>query len=249
MKKLLLSTLLMLPGWLYSQADLNQSFEASAVTSISLNFKYPELIQVKTWDKKQLLIKGTIMINNGENNDAFKLRSSVENGKLIINSEIEDLDNLPKKITVRKDGETYVFNTDNWNDPELKKFFKEKGSDNEYVSHGVQKEIKLEVFVPSNMELEINAKYGIVEIADYEAPLEVNAKYGGVDVKIPQSSKRDIQAKTKYGEIFTDLDVDFDRTGSTILDYDKWTIVSKKLNGGGVKCLLESKYGNVYMRK
>ncbi|GAA0893903.1 hypothetical protein GCM10009122_35830 [Fulvivirga kasyanovii] len=249
MKNLIISALLVLPGILYSQTQVNQTFDASAVRSISLNFKYPELVQVRSWDKNQLVIKGTVIINNGENDNAFKLTSVLEGDKLVINSEIENLDGLPKKITVRKNGETYVFNTDNWNDPELKQFFREHGNDHEYVSQGVHKEIKLEVFMPASMALQVNAKYGIVEILDYEAPLEVNAKYGGVDIKIPQSSRRDIQARTKYGEIFTDLEVDFDRTGSDILDYDKWTVVSKKLNGGGTKCYLESKYGNVYMRK
>lgn len=249
MKILIAITFYILPHLLCGQAEINQTFDASSARSVSLNFKYPELIKIKTWDKKQLLIKGTVDINNGENNEAFKLRSSSVDGKLIITSEIENLDRLPKKITIRKDGETYVFNTDNWNDPEIKKFFDENGRDNEYISQGVHKEIKLEIFVPVNMELQVNAKYGIVEIANFDAPLEVNAKYGGIDVNIPQTSKRDIEARTKYGEIFTDLDVDFDKTDNNILDYDKWTVVSNKLNGGGVKCNLESKYGNVYMRK
>ncbi|MBL6447314.1 hypothetical protein JMN32_13425 [Fulvivirga sp. 29W222] len=249
MKNLLIAVLFVLPGILYCQTEINQSFDASAVSSISLNFTYPELIQIKTWDKKELLIKGTVMINNGENDSAFKLKSTHDNSKLVINSEIENLDDLPKKITVKKDGETYVFNTDNWNDPELKKFYKENGQGHEYVTHGVHKEIKLEIFVPSNKALEVNAKYGIVEVLYYEASLEINAKYGGVDVSVSPSSRRNIQARTKFGEIFTNLGDDFEYTRSDVLDYGKWIVVSKKLNGGGVKCYLESKYGNVYIRK
>ena len=234
---------------LYAQGQINEQFDASSAEKIILRFKYPELIKITSWDKNEVLIKGIVDINNGENNDAFKLKGSVDNGVLSIYSEIEGHDELPRKITIRKDGTVYTFNTDDWNAPEVRKFMEEHGRQHEYISQGVHKEIRLEVFVPRNKSVEVEAKYGMVEIAGVDAPLKVMAKYGGIDIGIPAGSKRDLEARTKYGEIYTDLDAKFDQTGDGVLDYNKWTVISTQLNGGGIKYDLESKYGNVYMRK
>ncbi|ELR69091.1 hypothetical protein C900_05480 [Fulvivirga imtechensis AK7] len=241
--------LILIGHLLHAQGQVNEQFDASSIEKITLSFKYPELIKITSWDKNEVFIKGTADINNGENNEAFKLKGAVKNGVLSIYSEIEGHDELPRRITIRKDGTVYTFNTDNWNAPEVRKFMEEHGRQHEYISQGVHKEIKLEVFVPRNKPVEVEAKYGMVEIAGVDAPLKVVTKYGGIDISIPVASKRDLEARTKYGQIYTDLEARFDRTGDAILDYNKWTVITTQLNGGGIKYDLESKYGNVYMRK
>lgn len=248
--KTITTILLILVGQIaYSQNQIDQQFDASSSEKIILRFKYPELIKITAWDKNEVLIKGTVNINNGTNNDSFKLKQTTEGGELVIYSEIEGIDDLPKTITIKKEGTIYSFNTDNWNDPEVQKFIQENDGTHEYMSHGVYKEIKLEVFVPRKKAIEVEAKYGLVEVSGIEAPLKVIAKYGGIDINISNSSRSNVEARTKYGEIYTDLDAQFDQTGNGVIDYNKWTIISAKLNGGGVNYDIESKYGNIYMRK
>jgi len=55
----------------------------------------------------------------------------------------------------------------------------------------------------------------------------------------------DFNIKSDWGEIYTDLDLNFDKT-----EIRKWTEFSCNLNGGGdTMASLESKHGNIYLRE
>lgn len=244
----IITTLLVLAGHLlFAQSKINQSFDASSAKKINLYFKYPELVKIVSWDKNEVLITGTVNINNGENDANFKLKPSAANGELTVSSEIEGLEDLPERITIKKNGTVYTFNTSDWNSPEIRKFLDEHGSEHEYISRGVFHEIKLEVFVPRNVALEAEAKYGLIELSGLQGPAKITAKYGGIDINIPDGSKADMVARTKYGEIFTNLELSVEAAPE--IYEDKWMVVSARLNGGGSTLDLESKYGNVYIRR
>jgi hypothetical protein len=87
-----------------------------------------------------------------------------------------------------------------------------------------------------------------VEVKDFDAPLSIESKYGGVDATIPPTSAGLITARSRYGEILTNLAVKFDQANKMEKSADKWTEISAKL-GQGPAYWFESKYGNVYLRK
>lgn len=247
-KTALLTLLCLLPSALcLAQTPIQKTVSTSGLNKASFQFKYPELIQFNTWDKSEILIKGTVTINNGDHDENFDLLVEKNGDAVIISSEIKDLDKLPKRIVIKKGDVTHYFNTDDKDDPEIKKFMNEQGWKNfSYMSHGVIKEIKLEVFVPKNLELDIFSKYGIVEVESYSGPLTINAKYGAVDIKVPSSARHNLELSTKYGEVYSDMDIEYEKVGELA---KVSPTIKGKLNGGGTLLDLESKYGQVYLRK
>lgn len=209
--------------------------------TVRMKFDYPELIKVTTWDKQEVSIQADVDINSGENNDAFVIESSVKDEEIAIDSKIKDLHNLPHRITVQDEGKRIIFNTKT----ELKEYQKQHGKTFNSVSYGVDMDIHIQIYVPANVETHIESVYGMVEVKDFDGPLNVEATYGGVDASIAEKSVGTIEAETNYGEIFTNLSAKF---SGDFAEHDFYTNV-KATPGSGPSYSLESKYGNVYIRK
>lgn len=225
---------------LAAQTPVMKSFATTSGQKIVLRFDYPELVKVSTWDKNEIAITGTVSINGGENDDAFELKQSVSGGTLTVESEIKNLKQLPHRYTVKRGEEKITFKTK----ADFEKYQQEHGRDFKYFSQGTDIDIVLEIKVPRNMETKVEATYGLVEIRDFNGPLTVNATYGGVDVTVKASTTGELVAETRYGQIYSNLDFNF--TGSEFKDFHT-QIVAKP--GTGPRFSVESKYGNVYLRK
>ncbi|UII21109.1 hypothetical protein [Fulvivirga ligni] len=246
MRVIILLLLISSAGRVLPQSKIEKSFNAGSASAIHLKFTYPELIKVSSWDKNEVLIKGTVTINGNQNNDAFQLTGKMDNGELFIHSEIVGYDKLPKTITVKKDGVTHYFNTDNMNDPEVQKIMKD--GQHSYATHGVNTKIQLEVMVPKGKSLNVVSKFGTVEIKGIHAPVEVTSKFGGVDLAVDGATTSDLTAKTQFGQIYSNLDNNFEKVGQEGDGPGKWTeIVSH--SKGRYRVILESKFGDVYLRK
>ena len=226
----------------YAQTKVDRTIPVQAGQTILMNFDYPELIRVTTWERNEISIQGEVSINGGENDDAFVLENSV-NGKVIkINSEIKDLKNLPERITIMRDGQKIIFR----DKAEYNKYQAAHGKGYNSMSWGPDIDIQLEIKVPRNMETQIESVYGMVEIKNFTGPLTVESTYGGVDAALVEKSIGELTAETNYGEIYSNLDVKFG--GDQDRDKAFYTFVSAK-PGNGPKYNFESKYGNVYLRK
>ena len=55
-----------------AQTKIEKSIPIRSGQKLVLNFDYPELT-LQTWDKNEVLIKGVVSINRGENDSAFDL--------------------------------------------------------------------------------------------------------------------------------------------------------------------------------
>ena len=229
-----------------AQTSINKTFSVQSGQKLSLHFDDPE-IKLQTWDKNEVLIKGTVSINHGENDNAFELQANSSAQELNITSLMKDKENIPQRIILKKGDTEYFFKAKDFNDPEVQKFLEQNGRDYSYMSHGIVKEIKLEVFVPKKMETTVRAKYGLVEVKNFDAPLTIEAKYGGVDVTIAAGSIGEITARSRYGEILTNLGIPFNHAQHPD-QHNNWTEISAK-PGAGPRYSFESKYGNVYLRK
>lgn len=248
MKTKFLLGLIALSVPLFAQTKIEKTVPVQSGQKLALNFDYPELIKIQTWDRKEVLIKGTVSINKGENDAAFELVTQTNGNTVTVSSVIKDMEDLPKRIVIKKGDTEYVFRAKDYKDPEVKKFMDEHGGNYTYMSSGIIKEIQLEIFVPVGMETSVQAKYGLVEVLGFNAPLTVDAKYGGVDATINARATGELIARTHFGEILTNLDLAFDSEKDKDSNYNKWTQISVK-PGTGPRYMLESKYGKVYLRK
>ena len=127
---------------------------------------------------------------------------------------------------------------------------------------------RLEIADISN-EIEVSANYNDVKITNATGPLAINSVYGSieaefdqvnqdhsislysvydhVDVTVPSSTKANFTLTTSYGEMFTDLELDFGTSDEMRkISSNK---VEGKFNGGGVDFFIKSSYDDVYLRK
>jgi hypothetical protein len=248
MKFRVLTVLLFAITFAQAQTTVEKTFAVQSAKEVSLEFDHPNL-SIQTWDKNEILVKGTVSINNGENDAAFELQSSNDGGLLRINSIIKDKENLPKRITIKKGEEVFVFKATDFNDPKVQKFLDENKGEYDYMSSGVQIDVDLQVFVPKNLKTSVDAKFGLVEFKTFDAPLRIVSKHGKIDATIPPTIG-DITVRSRFGEIMSNLDIKFDEHYSDRSQkrHNSWTEITAHV-GKGQSYFIESKFGTVYLRK
>ncbi len=224
----------------YAQTAINKIIPVKAGQNLQLDFDYPELIKVTTWDRDEISIQGNVSINGGENDDAFQLTSSLSGSTWRIESEIRNLKNLPHRITVMQNGKKMVFK----NKAALKAYDPDNYNNYKFYSDGVDMDIVLEIKIPRNMVTDLRSVYGIVEVKNFEGALDVEATYGAVDATLNEATTGQLKAETNYGEIYTNLALKISKGE----EEDFHTLITAKL-GNGPDYSFESKYGNVYLRK
>lgn len=92
---------------------------------------------------------------------------------------------------------------------------------------------------------------------DTTSPMAFSTLNGNVDVTIPATAKFDVKLKSDRGEIFSDFDVEVDKSapqatrsgkdGMYKVSIDDW--VKGKINGGGSEIMMKNMNGNIYVRK
>lgn len=242
MKTLTLITVWLVAGTVSAQTQLNKSIPVAAGQKIRMRFDYPELVKVSTWEKNEISIQGTVSINDGENDAAFILETSTAGGTVSVRNEIKNMEGLPHRITVKRDGQTMTFR----NKAEWRKYQDENDKGHTMMSEGVDMDIQLEIRVPRNTETFVESVYGMVEVKAFAGPLTVEATYGGVDASLSERVTGELIAKTNFGHIYSNLEVKF--AADKVRDENFHTLVSVK-PGNDPRYSFESKYGNVYLRK
>jgi hypothetical protein len=235
---------LCLAGFLtQAQTKLDNIIPVKAGQAIRLTFDYPEMVRISTWEKNEIAVQGTVSINNGENDDAFVLDIDNSGSTLDIKGRIKDMDNLPQRITVVRDGQKTTFA----NEQEWRKFKKENGGERfQMMNKGVDMDIILEIKVPAGMNTSLVSVYGMVEVTNFNGPLNVKATYGGVDAALTESTTGELSAETNYGHIYTNLSLTLDRDRISEGDFHMEVTARP---GKGPAYRFESPYGNVYLRK
>jgi hypothetical protein len=192
-----------------AQTKIEKIIPVRSGQTLNMDFEFPELIKLQTWDKNEILIKGDVSIKNGENYDSFELIVNQAGNKIEVSTNLKDKENIPHRIVIKKGDTEYFFRAKDTNDPEVQKFLEDNGRQYAYMSNGIIKEITLEIFVPKGMETIVESKFGLVEVKNFQAPLKVSSKFGGVDASITERSTGELTARTEFGEILTNLDVKF----------------------------------------
>ncbi len=252
----------------YSQNSIDQSITLAGIDKIDAKFEWGDVV-VKNWDGPDLRIVGDISINLGENNDAFVLDIEKQDETLIINSTIKDWKSLPKYMTTYSGQEKVIIKVGTEKDVDWQDIKNRYGEVGNSYSFGVLVDIKLTVLVPVQPVLDIQSEYGSLEVVACSNPMNLKSIYGHliadldnrnagkdcklestysfVDVSIPENSGYDLTLETNYGEIYSDLNIQIDKTKS--IDKIFETRVIGDLNNGGASLDIQATYNNVYLRK
>jgi hypothetical protein len=242
MKTILTAVCMIIIGCATAQTKVEKSYPVKPGQKVELAFDYPKLVRISTWDKNEVSVTAMVSINEGDNDDAFVLENEQSaDGSLSIRNHIKDMKNLPKMYTIVRAGKKTTFRTKE----AYHQFISENGrSGNQMTSEGVDMEITVEVKVPANTATHLNAKYGIVEMKNFNAPATVSATYGGIDASITPATTGKLQATTHYGQMYTNLDL----TLTSKSEKDFYSSITAE-PGKGHAYILKSTYGNLYLRK
>jgi hypothetical protein len=241
MKYIIIIVLVVSSIFVQAQTNINKTYTTKAGQKLILKFDYPNLVKVTTWDKNEVAINAKVKINDGENDNAFVLEENIENGTLTICNKIKDRENLPKRYIIKQGKDKMVFKTK----AALEEYMAEKGKTNwDYWGGSLDIDITLEIMVPANIETELTSTYGMVELKNFKAPIQINAPYGGIDASLVEQQTGSITATTKFGKIYSNLNIKVSDT----VEKDFYTSLSTTL-GKGPSYTFNSTYGKVYLRK
>ena len=235
----------------FAQTNITESISITSGQEVAMEFPYAQLINIRGWDGNTIELSAEVIINMGKNDDAYQFNLTNSNGRKEINGDIRDYDKLPEMIQIKKGGRVYYFDTEDWNSPEIRKFYEEEGREGiSWSSHGVAREIKVEIKVPRSLGLlEVTSKFGLIDIEELNIPIQATSKHGGVDVMVSSSNANQFSLDSKWGVIYTDLDLDF-KSMKGFEDSRDWSHVECSINGGtGPKVELISQHANIYLRK
>ena len=221
----------------HAQTVTSKSYPTQAGQQINLKFDYPK-VKVSTWDKNEISVIARVNINDDENDNAFSLDEQTVDGAIVISDHITDMEKLPRRYTIVRGGQKTVYKS-------KEQFHEaEKSGGVERSSEGTDIDIVVEIKIPANCVTKINAVYGIVELADFKAPVAIDAIYGGIDATLAAAQTGKIKATTCYGQIYSNLDLHI--TDHTERDFFN-SITAQPGNGPAYS--FTSTYGKIYIRK
>lgn len=99
--------------------------------------------------------------------------------------------------------------------------------------------------VASSLSSDINVVF--TEVSQ-SSPTDVVSTSGDIDITLPGTTKGDFQMKTVSGEVYTDLDFEFEGDKKPSF-FGAGTSAEAALNGGGVQVNLKSISGDIFIRK
>ena len=226
--KNIITLLLMLVSLLgFSQAETFEKSVALNGKRISIDADMASTINVSTWSKKQVQVKVTYELNDGDLNDAVTV----------------DLDDQSNRIRLKVDVDEKVIRNASVSD-----------CDREDATYWGSRRgtkvcavISIEVFVPEQMELDIETVLADVLMKGEFEELDIKTVTGDIDVTWPEKQGTEIELKTVTGNIFTDFNLSSKRDkGLPIISSHK---IATTYKSGEGYLKLESVTSNIYLRK
>ena len=256
---------------LHSQTDFNKSIPTSSIQKVHFDFAYGD-VTLMTYSGTEIQVTGSVAINNGLNDDAFRMEHSVSEGELSIKGFIKNIEDLPKTITIIKNGQKHTFIDNSSDKKELQKKIKEVlGTDKDIMSYsqGVDTDIELTIKVPNSLSLDVRSTYGDIIVQNITNPIKVKNTYGSVeatflsldnikdvelvstydfvDITVPGNQPLSVDLDSDYGRIYTNLDLNIDTNRSKTKGFSFRIFGSLKNGGPLIKA--RARYDNIYLRK
>jgi hypothetical protein len=222
---------------LHAQTSISKSYPTQSGQKINLKFDYP-IIKISTWIRNEVSVIAHVKINENENYSAFSLDEQIIDGVMTISGHIKDMDKLPRRYTIVRDGKKTIFKSKE----EYLASQKKGGIQQAYEDSDI--DIVLEINMPEQAITDIESIYGIVEITNFNAPVTIDAKYGGIDATLVTEHTGNIKVTTRFGQLLTNLDLHL----TDHVDRDFFHSITAE-PGKGPSYNFTSTFGKIYLRK
>lgn len=243
MKQIITLFLLAISFSLVKGQNIEKSYQLGSNEKLSLEFEYPELVKISTWDKQEVLIKAKVLINNMDATEDFVLSENRSSNQLVISSRLKNKDKYKNNyvwVTSDEDDDKSVTVSRNGKNITV-------GNKGKTYYNGTEIEIVLEITLPKNAMVDVEAKYGMVEVLSVPKDLAVYAKFGGADVKIDEVGLKQLRASTSWGQIFSNLNSKLAIKGDDMLGKNMRAEFDNSKGANSVR--IETEFGNVFLRK
>jgi len=261
-----------------AQTSIESTIDVTSQTKLSLNAQYAD-IEVTSWDGDQIIIEGTVDIDDGKLDEYFNMDVNDKRDVIYVESSVDEkafkgnsfmIFKKQEQISADKCKSKYTSYCKSRANCISNCRSNRKGdkSNIDRVSYNV--DIILNIKVPKNMILDISAEYGEVELNNPTQEVIVRNTFGGVKAIIPSSRLNDIELESKFkfvdltisedaqydlslytefGSLYTDFDNEVSNGMTTSIEEAFKQDIRSTINGGGTKVKLSSNFGNVYLRK
>lgn len=214
----------------FSQAEVFEKSVALNGRRISIDADMASTINVSTWNKKQVQVKVTYELDDGDMNDMVTVELDEQSNRIRLKLDVDE-----EKI-LRKARESDC----------------DRGDANYWGSRNGRKAcvyavISIEVFLPEHTELDIETVLADVLMKGKFEELDIKTVTGNIDVTWPEKQGTEIALKTVTGNIFTDFDLSgMKDKGLPIISSHK---IKTTYKGGEGYLKLESVTSDIYLRK
>jgi hypothetical protein len=225
-------TLLFTSARLFAQEEVvDLSFPLATGQKAVLNLRFADKIEVKSWNKKELFIRASVIINDGLMNEAHEIDTIINDYAIEISTGFNE-EIIRGSRSNNCDGQNRTQRNNNGR----------RGSGSSYsVCHT----INYTVFLPADTDLDIETISGDISIENMISKIDAKSISGLVDLVVAKNHRADILLESVTGRAYTEPAMFTTRDGLQSLLSRK---VSGQLNGGGKRLHLESVSGNVRLR-
>ncbi len=255
-------------GIIFTSNVSGQNTQTEKIPNLKNNFveiktDYSD-IKIETWNKDFIEVKSEVTINMGRDDDKHKLEISNMNKGIAIVSSIDTEKIEQLIITTDKEGNKTYTPIENWDE-------KMKSKSTGRLNFGYEINGTLILFVPENVELNIQSAYGDVFIDGIYEAIHTHSTYGLVEAKLndvsnmkavsfkstydivdltlDKRSSASLNLQTTYGSVFSDLPLESKQTNKKHYHNDCSQFSERYvLNDGSVDIDIVATYDNIYVR-
>lgn len=210
---------------LFAQADVLEKTYPYTNQELDIDIELGTDLVVKAWSKKEIYIKVTYEVNNGEANEALRIDIDDYNDRLSL-----DLDLDKRKLRDSDDCCCRGKERTSWDN-----------------GRGTCIDIKVEVMVPGTADLRVETITSNVTISGITSDIDIETVTGVIDLSWAGNTGAEIDLKTVTGDLYTNMKFDTKR------DKGLPSISGRKVRGtykdGEKEVQLATVTGAIYFRK
>lgn len=218
-----------LVGPAFSQRVIEKRLPYSPNQVVDLHLKFGDSIQVRYWDKAEILVHITVTINSGRLNDALLVETASTSQAVSLKTDFDQ-----ERIKQGK-AEDCPGHQGSWNTTQ------------NGTHYSVCSDINYRVYLPRRAKLNVETINGNIDIDGASEAVSAKTISGYVDMNWPKAKGATLAMKTITGEVYSDLSIDF--KGKNEKHPTVGYLLEGTLNGGGPTVRLESISNNVYLRR